>query len=417
MSESEVLRHAVAEAVKALAPAGHAKIMQPSKCPTWYKCPAGAVMTYDLPPEQSPYAEEGQDAHELAAYILNGCEESKAGILDELAEKGRDRQQMESDIQPYLDYVRQHCDRQAGDQLYIEEPLDLEPVTGEHGARGTSDAVIVRADGTLIIADLKYGKGVQVFAEKNLQLLCYAIAAYESFSTFSDIRRVTLAIIQPRLDHISEWSITLEDLMDHAKDIRAAADRVWDAMKLDRKDVPYNPTPEGCRWCRMRHNCAALSRSCLNVIGGAELLNAGLGPYLEPEALSRILDAVPQVEAWLKAVQEYAQDELLKGHDIPGYKLVKGRAGARTWDSDQADAIMLKGKVKADYRYTKKVVSPAQAEKLQKQGKIAPDVWAELEKLIVREDGKPVMVPESDPRKKYDELEFPDESALTEVKE
>ena len=167
----------------------------------------------------------------------------------------------------------------------------------------------------------------------------------------------------------------------------------------------------------MRHNCAALSRSCLNVLGGAELLNAGLGPYLEPEAISRILDAVPQVEAWLKAVQEYAQDELLKGHDIPGYKLVKGRAGARTWDSDQADAIMLKGKVKADYRYTKKVVSPAQAEKLQKQCKIAPDVWAELEKLIVREDGKPVMVPESDPRKKYDELEFPDESALTEVKE
>ena len=248
MSESEVLRHAVAEAVKALAPAGHAKIMQPSKCPTWYKCPAGAVMTYDLPPEQSPYAEEGQDAHELAAYILNGCEESKSGILDELAEKGRDRQQMESDIQPYLDYVRQHCDRQAGDQLYIEEPLDLEPVTGEHGARGTSDAVIVRADGTLIIADLKYGKGVQVFAEKNLQLLCYAIAAYESFSTFSDIRRVALAIIQPRLDHISEWSVSLEELMGHAKDIRAAADRVWDAMKLDRKDVPYNPTPDGCRW-------------------------------------------------------------------------------------------------------------------------------------------------------------------------
>ena len=104
---SEVLRHAVAEAVKALAPAGHAKYLQPSKCPTWYKCPAGAVMTYDLPPEQSPYAAEGQDAHELAAYILNGCEESRAGILDELAEKGRDRQEMEADIQPYLDYVRQ----------------------------------------------------------------------------------------------------------------------------------------------------------------------------------------------------------------------------------------------------------------------------------------------------------------------
>lgn len=396
-----------------LTPQGHANFMRPSACPTWYKCSASVPMTWDLPEESSPYAEEGHDAHELAAFILKGSEEKDSAVLSELKEKGRDIGELRANVQPYVDYVCQHCDKTAGDQLYVEEALDLEPVTGEKGANGTSDAIILKADGTLIIADLKYGKGVQVDAPHNLQLLCYAVAAYNAYSFLVDIERVTLAIIQPRLDHISEWSITAEELEGYAQDIRAAADRVWEALKMDKKDLVYNPTPEGCRWCRMRHNCAALTRSCLSVCGGAELLKANLGPALEPETISRILDAMPQITAWMAAVSEYAQAQIMRGTVIPGYKVVQGRAGAREWDSDKADAIMLKGKVKADYRYTKKVVSPAQAEKLMKQGKIAPDVWAELEKLIVRKEGNPSLAPASDPRKEYKALtaeDFPDES-------
>lgn len=410
---SEELRQAVSAAVRALTPVTHARYFRPSACPTWYNCPGSVVLTQDMKEETSPYAEEGQDAHELAAFRLSGSSDKDGAVVDSLKAKGRDVDQMEADIQPYLDYVRQHCDREAGDHLYIEEQLDLEPVTGEK-ATGTSDAVIVKADGTLIIADLKYGRGVQVNAERNLQLLCYAAAAYEAYGCFEAIYRVTLAIIQPRLNHISEWSLTTEELEGYAQDIRAAADRGREALSMPRDKVPYNPTPEGCRWCRIRHNCGALTDSCLSVIGGAELLNAGIGPYIDPETVSRILEAMPQIESWLDAVKEYAQSELLKGNVIPGYKVVAGRSGAREWDSDKADAIMLKAKVKADYRYTKKVISPAQAEKLMKQGKIEPEVWAELEKLITRAESKPVLVPSSDPRKPYKSLtaeDFPDESA------
>ena len=41
---------------------------------------------------------------------------------------------------------------------------------------GTSDTVIIReAERLLIINDLKYGRGVQVWAEENEQLMLYAL--------------------------------------------------------------------------------------------------------------------------------------------------------------------------------------------------------------------------------------------------
>ena len=402
---------------KAKKPERHARYMRPSSAPTWIPCPAAPVVTANLPEQATQYTIEGQQAHALAADALNDSP-TRPDVIGELKAQGVDTDAVLMEIDPYIQYVRQHSS-DAGDQLYIEEELSLSDVTGEEGAFGTSDAVIIRADGTLIIADLKYGKGVKVEADHNWQLLCYAVAAYNAYSAFEDITSVTLAIIQPRLDHVSEWTLTVEELEGYAADIQEAGRRVLDNLKRDLSELEYHPTPEGCRWCRMKGNCLALSRACLRV-GGAELLASDAvrsSKYcLDPEDVAKVLDALPQIQTWLDAVKDYAESRLLKGETIPGYKLVAGRAGARSWDGDKADAVMLKAKVKADYRYTKKVITPAQAEKLMKQGKIDADVWAELEKLVTRSEPAPVLVPDSDPRKPYRALtaeDFPDESGAS----
>ncbi|MRU22553.1 DUF2800 domain-containing protein, partial [Xylella fastidiosa subsp. multiplex] len=62
-------------------------------------------------------------------------------------------------VQEYVDYVRAI----AGVRL-VEQPLRIASITREQGAKGTADVVILAGD-ALTIVDLKYGRGVKVFAE------------------------------------------------------------------------------------------------------------------------------------------------------------------------------------------------------------------------------------------------------------
>lgn len=49
---------------------------------------------------------------------------------------------------------------------------------------------MIIADGTLDIVDLKYGKGVAVFAEDNPQMKLYALGALSLFDSLYDIQTV-----------------------------------------------------------------------------------------------------------------------------------------------------------------------------------------------------------------------------------
>jgi hypothetical protein len=125
---------------------------------------------------------------------------------------------------------------------------------------------------------------------------------------------------------------------------------------------------------------------------------------LTPEEKGRILDFAPMVEQWLKDLRKVCERDLLEGHPVEGYKLVKGR-GSREWASEE-DLVVAKLKAigfKVGDIYTKKLVSPAQAEK-------APVVAGnktkqkKLGELWLKKDGKPTLAPESDPAPAIDPL-------------
>jgi hypothetical protein len=94
-----------------------------------------------------------------------------------------------------------------------------------------------------------------------------------------------------------------------------------------------------------------------------------------------------------------AEAELFAGRDVPGFKLVEGRRGARAWgDAAEVESEMKKMRIKQDVMYDLKLISPTSAEKAFKDGTIGPRQWPKLQSMITQAQGKPSVAPASDKR-------------------
>lgn len=408
-----------------MAPQKHA-LLAPSSSSRWLRCPASVIWTARAPQgESSPFAQEGTWAHALAErYLLAGIQgtpDDEVMFTDsevaEIVKAGLDPDDFVPPVMEYVTYVRS-----IPGMLLPEQELDLDCITGESGARGTSDAVIIDESGKLHICDLKYGRGEKVDAEHNTQLAIYAGAALAAFGFMADIKKVTLHIIQPRINNTSTWTLGRKDLEALLEDIKgSAAIALLRYSEVGAEGVPakedYHPGPVACRWCCFRGRCGALAGYALTSAGMQ--LPDSIKPRLDGEALAALLSRIDLIQSWIKDLGATAHDALLAGEKIPGYKLVEGRAGPRKWSDEGKAEKMLKGwKVPAEARYVKSLISPTAAEKLVKMKTILDEQWAVLNSLITREPGKLTVVPESDKRPavsgKPDAEAYPDESKPSE---
>lgn len=388
---------------------GHA-LLAPSAAHRWLACPASVPFSLQFPDgETSVYAEEGTLAHAAAECILRDDKAGLDAVKRKILSGGFDPEIPEK-VRKYTDYVTALRDSVHG-ELFVEQRLSLKAITGEEGARGTSDAVIL-ADGELFIIDLKYGQGDKVDAPENPQLLIYAGAAYQAFS-FADIEKVTVAIVQPRLDHISEWSMPLAELLSRLEDVKSRAAVALAMVQEPSERWEFSPGLKTCKYCRARGACRALADACLSA-AGMDILEKSKTPGLVAAEIGRILTRLPMIEKWADTMRETALAELMAGRDVPGWKLVSGREGNRKWADDKAaEKLLTAWKIPPADRYVKKVISPTGAEKLQKSGKIAPEQWAELLPMITREPPKPALAPEDDKRPEFRQIsaaDYPDES-------
>ena len=113
---------------------------------------------------------------------------------------------------------------------------------------------------------------------------------------------------------------------------------------------------------------------------------------LTDKELKVILDNAKLIKSWLDAVESHVFDKLNDGQDFDGYKLVEGRS-TRAWlNEDTAAQVLLKSGLEPDTLYTKKLISPAQAEKVLKKDKTI------LSELISKSEGKPTLVQSCDKR-------------------
>ena len=181
---------------------------------------------------------------------------------------------------------------------------------------------------------------------------------------------------------------------------------------LPKSKWKFNPTVKACRWCKARGTCAARAKFALSA-AGVDILKDRKDLLLNPSDLGICLDKLELIEDWVSVIRETATDMLRSGTAIPGWKLVRGKEGNRKWsDESAAEEALLSLVEVADDVYTKKLISPAQADKLVKSKKIKKEDLAAIP--VERAPGKPNLAPESDPRPAYTELsesDFPDETA------
>lgn len=161
-------------------------ILSPSSSKRWMTCPGSVALAANIKDESSSYAEEGTCAHWVAENILRGTFSESEAVGRKCPENGVEvTPDMVRDVMRYVTQVRDIV-AATGGTLYLEQKLPIGQWTGEVGAKGTADAVIDAGD-ELIVIDLKFGRGVEVEAEENSQLMLYALGALDKFGKVDDV--------------------------------------------------------------------------------------------------------------------------------------------------------------------------------------------------------------------------------------
>lgn len=387
-------------------------ILSASASHRWLACAGTLAMCQGLPDSSGDSARWGTAAHELAAKCLekgNDPEVYRGAVKHVEGSQYRVDDRMIDMMRVYLDIVRGLVDATGG-ALFIEHRVDYSETLGVPDSFGTADAVIVCPD-ELIVIDLKTGQSA-VDAEDNSQLKLYALGALEEFGLAYDFTTVRLIIVQPpKSERPSEWVTTVEELEAFGKQAAIAGQTAVSLIGKSVDEIIDCLTPgEHCSkyYCKARATCPKLRADVAEAV--FDSLPASPDDFVnlenpEPvhagdlEWLGAAMAKVDMIEDWCKAVREEAFKRALAGEQVPGQKLVQGRAGARTWADPGAAEQMLKGmRLKVEEIYDLKLISPTTAEKLFKAGKIGPRQWPKVEAAITRAEGKPVLAPESDRR-------------------
>lgn len=361
----------------------HAKLGA-SNAHRWLHCSGSVKAEQGYDNKSSPFAIEGTAAHELGELALIAGAEPSDWIGRPLIENSEwvVDEDMAHHVTTYTDYVRQAS--MGADNVEYEQRVSYADWVPE--GFGTADVVILKGD-TIHVCDLKYGKGVQVDAENNPQGMLYALGAYAEFGFVSDFKTVKISIIQPRLDHISEWSISVKDLLKWAEWVSQRAEIALSP------DAERTPGEKQCRFCNAKATCPALMKYTEDIIMADfdDLDDMPSPDKLTDNQLRKVLEHKGLIEGWLTSVETVVQERLESGHGFDGFKLVEGRS-LRQWESTDAAETVL-ADLLGDKRYSIKLLSPAQAEKM-----VPKDQRKRLEVAIVKPAGKPTMVRESDKR-------------------
>ena len=406
----------------------HAKTCSPSGADGWFSCAGRIVMEAPFPDNGNSFSDEGTARHTVCAEVLEGVIETVAECVgtgvDVHGKSITYKPEWVDEDQDYVDTVRSLAE---GGELYVERVVNFETFTGVKGdSFGTADAIVLRpvfvgvggdAHGNayeLIVVDRKTGY-VEVPVERNKQLMLYALGALAEFGLVYDIARVRLVIHQRAA---REWDCSIEELLEFGKLARSKAASVQVAVQTFRPDdaewqrtfLNQDPSEDACRYCKAMATCPSMQAKIEQVVG-ADFETMAEQPELPvhaarietDESLGRIMRSVGLLEDFCKAVRAETERRLLAGLQVPGFKLVLGKAGNRKWSDEKAAEDMLRKQFRlpVEKAYDLSLISPTTAEKLAKAGDIGERQWKKAAALITRSEPKPSVAPISDKRDAY----------------
>ena len=404
----------------------------------WSTCGVYLRMNAGAPATTSRASQKGTVQHTVAAWCLENDampDQYPDPAVEVNGVQWPITQEMRNAIADYLKVVRK---RAEGGTLLVEQRVDyswwiLGPTPPDvyilkDGkktkvtwlAGGTSDTVIL-FDEVLDIIDAKFGENPnnKVFAYEtivsesgketvvpNPQLALYALGCLYEYEHLGTFKKVRLTIVQPYLDHVSTCEVDVTDLKTFALRMKAAA---FTAIRhLESEHEPpldaYKPSDKACQWCKRAHSCPAL-KADVEVeerdLFGALMTEGGeaLAAAIPEDRLAQAMSKVDLIETFTKAIRAEVERRLLAGHPVPGFKLVEGRAGPRSWADEEKALKDLRRHLGAKDAVVLKPISPTQVEnQFVKKGLMSSKVWKNLGANVERSDGKPSVAPESDKR-------------------
>ena len=349
----------------------------------WLACPPSAKLCAQEEDRGSPYAAQGTCAHELGQYLV----EKALGrpCRDPTEDLDFYDAEMQEAAEAYCSFVMEQVEAAkalCSDPLVcVEQTLDFSKWV-EHGF-GTGDCVIV-ADGLLQIIDFKYGVGVLVEADHNSQMMCYGLAALDTFGDLYDIERIQLSVFQPRRDNVDTWETTKDELLRWADEVLAPTAR------LAYDGEGEFAAGEHCQFCKVKATCRKRSEYAME-LAKYEFTDP---PMLDEAEIAAILPQIDTLVSWAEDVKAWALQQALSGVRYPGFKLVEGRS-IRKYTDEAAVADIVK---KAGFDPFEQRLLGITA--MQKQlGKKRFDEL--LSGLVIKPAGKPVLAPASDKRAEY----------------
>lgn len=364
-------------------------LLSPSSSHRWMNCTPSARLEENIPSTGSAASEEGTVAHELAEHAIRKYLAGEyTPLLDELPvpDEIRNNRYYSSEMEHYVtDYVCYVCDiyeLEEGAKMSIERKFDLTTYVPE--CFGSCDCDIV-GNTVLNIIDLKYGKGVQVDANGNSQLMMYAIGVLNSLEPHhrAKIEKVRMHIAQVRLGNYSVFEMSAQDLTHWAIHVlRPTAEKAF-AGQGETKVGAH------CKFCKFKAPCRAQRDALVN-----EFETHGETKALSLEEIGDILNKADMFSDWLASVKQFAMSEALSGKHVNGWKLVEGRSARVIKDEAEALKRLTEAGFDRETLINTKIKGIGDLERT--VGKKPLTVL--LDGVIIKPQGAPTLAPESDKR-------------------
>lgn len=401
-------------------------LLSASSSKQWLHCPPSVRLQENFPNESSVYAEEGTFAHDV-------CEYKVRKYLKERVKRPQseeyDTEEIEQITDVYAEFVitiiEEMKENGCEPLAFVEERVDYSHIAPS--GFGTADMLIIGKDeqgrGILHVCDFKTGAGVFVDADHNSQMMLYAIGALASYGFLYDIEIVRMSIIQPRLDNISTFECSRQELEDWGESIKPIA-------KLAYEGKGEQHPGDWCRFCRAKPVCKACADEALALCREDFLdLDAGAfddtaeesdmtAPYeadtqtavfkqpglIPISELAEILPTLNRISSWIEAVFAFVSSEAINhGVPIPGYKVVEGRSKRVFTDTKAVVDVAVQNGYTDLYKQS--LITLTEFEKMMGKKKFNELLGA----YVAKPPGKLALVPKSDPREPVDLTATPDQ--------
>ena len=421
-------------------------LLSASSSKQWLNCPPSARLQLNFPNESSVYAEEGTFAHSV-------CEYKVKKYLRERVKRPQSEEFYTEEIDQITDIYAEfvisiiEAMKQNGCEplVLVEERVNYSHIAPS--GFGTADMLIIGKDesgkGLLHIADFKTGRGVFVNANHNTQMMLYALGGLNAYGYIYPIETVRMSIIQPRLENISTFECSREELEAWGEKIRPIA-------KLAFEGKGEQKAGEWCFFCRAKPVCQACKDEAMALCkeefldldaqdGGAFMEDTRAAPDdennmmveetdmtapYEPDTetpvfkqpglvplseLAEILPTLNRISSWIDSVFAFVSSEAINhGVEIKGYKVVEGRS-KRVFTDTKAVVQTAMDNGYTDL-YKQQLITLTEFEKMMGKKKFAEI----LGEYVVKPPGKLALVPEDDPREAVDMSTATDEFQVLE---